>query len=91
MMPAPMQKVLALLSELMFIAVAIAIVVFSWPVIRDLWKFDQRSQSAEIPMVIPQAMVPIGLVHHGAPGGRSPPDRRRPRHSGGAGTLMARP
>ena len=61
MMPAYTQKVLALLSELTFIVVAIAIVVFSWPVIRDLWNFDQRSQSAEIPMVIPQALVPIGL------------------------------
>jgi TRAP-type C4-dicarboxylate transport system permease small subunit len=61
MMPAYTQKVLALLSELIFIVVAIAIVVFSWPVMRDLWNFDQRSQSAEIPMVIPQSLVPIGL------------------------------
>jgi C4-dicarboxylate transporter DctQ subunit len=62
MMPAYTQKVLALLSELTFIVVAIVIVVFSWPVIRDLYNFDQRSQSAEIPMVIPQIMVPIGLA-----------------------------
>jgi TRAP-type C4-dicarboxylate transport system permease small subunit len=61
MMPAQVQKVLALLSELTFIVVAGFIVVFSWPVIRDLWSFDQRSQSAELPMVIPQIMVPIGL------------------------------
>jgi C4-dicarboxylate transporter DctQ subunit len=62
MMPASVQKVLALVSELVFVGVAIAIVVFSWPVIRDLWNFDQRSQSAEIPMVIPQSLVPIGLA-----------------------------
>jgi TRAP-type C4-dicarboxylate transport system permease small subunit len=62
MMSASVQKVLALVSELVFIGVAIAIVVFSWPVIRDLWNFDQRSQSAEIPMVIPQSLVPIGLT-----------------------------
>ena len=61
MMPAPAQKVLALVAELTFIVVAVAIVVFAWPVIRDLWLFDQRSQSAELPMVIPQIMVPIGL------------------------------
>jgi C4-dicarboxylate transporter DctQ subunit len=61
MMPAYTQKVLALLAELTFIVVAVAIVVFSWPVMRDLWNFDQRSQSAEIPMVIPQSLVPIGL------------------------------
>ena len=61
MMPAQVQKVLALVAELTFIVVAVAIVVFAWPVIRDLWMFDQRSQSAELPMVIPQIMIPIGL------------------------------
>lgn len=62
MMPARLQKALALLSELVLVTVAIAIVVFSAPVIRDLYNFDQRSQSAELPMVIPQAMIPIGLA-----------------------------
>jgi len=61
MMPAKAQKVLTLLSELVFVGVALFIVVVAYPVIRDLWLFDQRSQSAELPMVIPQAMVPIGL------------------------------
>jgi hypothetical protein len=31
-------------------------------VIRDLWAFDQRSQSADIPLVIPQALIPLGLT-----------------------------
>jgi C4-dicarboxylate transporter DctQ subunit len=61
MMPAQTQKVLALLSEMVMIVVAVMIVAFSWPVIRDLTLFDQRSQSADIPMVIPQVMIPIGL------------------------------
>ena len=62
MMSLPIRKLLALLSELVMIAVCVTLVVFSWPVIRDLTLFDQRSQSAEIPMVIPQVMVPIGLA-----------------------------
>ena len=62
MMPARLETALALFSELVFIAVAILIVVFAAPVIRDLWLFDQRSQSADVPMVIPQIMVPIGLA-----------------------------
>ena len=61
MMPARVQKVLDFISELIFIAVALIIVSFAVPVIRDLWSFDQRSQSAEVPMYIPQAMVPLGL------------------------------
>jgi TRAP-type C4-dicarboxylate transport system permease small subunit len=61
MMPAKLRDALYLFSELLFIAVAASIVAFAWPVMRDLWAFDQRSQSAEVPVVYPQAMVPIGL------------------------------
>jgi C4-dicarboxylate transporter DctQ subunit len=61
MMPKPIEQALALLSELVLIAVAGLIVIFSWPVIRNLWEFDQRSQSADVPMVVPQAMIPIGM------------------------------
>src|ERR1700704_2905862 len=46
MMPETLQKFFALLSELAFIVVAFLIVWFAWPVIWDLWAFDQRSQSA---------------------------------------------
>jgi TRAP-type C4-dicarboxylate transport system permease small subunit len=62
MMPPKLRDALYLFSELLFIAVAGAIVVFAWPVMRDLWAFDQRSQSAEVPLVYPQSMVPIGLA-----------------------------
>jgi TRAP-type C4-dicarboxylate transport system permease small subunit len=61
MMPAKLRDAINLCSELVFIATALTIVVFASPVIRDLWSFDQRSQSAEIPMYIPQSLVPIGL------------------------------
>ena len=61
MMPAKLRDALYLFSELLFIAVAASIVAFALPVMRDLWAFDQRSQSAEVPLVYPQAMVPIGL------------------------------
>ena len=82
MMPAPLQKFFALLSELVFVAAALAIVWFALPVIRDLWNFGQRSQSAELPMVIPQAMIPIGffimavlvIVRLGTGGDRAPSD-----------------
>jgi TRAP-type C4-dicarboxylate transport system permease small subunit len=62
MMPPKIRRALDLFSELLLIAAALMIVYFAWPVIRDLWAFDQRSQSAEAPMVIPQAMVPLGLL-----------------------------
>src|SRR3954469_24827539 len=61
MMSRKWREALDLFSEILLILTALLIVIFSWPVIRDLWAFDQRSQSADVPMVIPQAMVPIGL------------------------------
>lgn len=61
MMPERAREALNLLAELVLIAVALAIIVFAFPVIRDLYGFDQRSQSAEVPLYIPQSMVPIGL------------------------------
>ncbi len=62
MMPAKVRVTLDLFAELVFIVTAIAIIVFASPVIRDLWAFDQRSQSAEVPLVIPQALIPVGLA-----------------------------
>jgi TRAP-type C4-dicarboxylate transport system permease small subunit len=61
MLPAQVREALDLFSELVFLVTAVAIVIFAWPVIRDLAEFDQRSQAADFPLVIPQAMVPIGL------------------------------
>lgn len=61
MMPARLRDALHLLAELAFLATAMTIVVFSLPVIRDLYNFDQRSQSADIQLYIPQALIPIGL------------------------------
>ena len=61
MMPRKVREALDLFSELLFIAAAALIVFFAWPVMGMLWQFDQRSQSAEVPLVYPQALVPIGL------------------------------
>ena len=61
MMPQKTREALNLTAELVLIAVALAIIAFSFPVIRDLYNFDQRSQSAELPLFIPQSMIPIGL------------------------------
>ncbi|HEY6995758.1 MAG TPA: TRAP transporter small permease [Xanthobacteraceae bacterium] len=61
MMPARVREALDLFSEIVFIVTAITIVIFAWPVIRDLAAFDQRSQAADFPLVVPQALVPIGF------------------------------
>jgi TRAP-type C4-dicarboxylate transport system permease small subunit len=62
MLPVKVQQFFALLSELVMIAAAAAVTAFAWPVISQLAAFDERSQAANFPLVIPQAMVPIGYT-----------------------------
>jgi len=62
MMPAKVHDVFHLLSDLVLIAAAAAVTAFAWPVITQLAVFDERSQAANFPLVIPQAMVPIGYT-----------------------------
>src|SRR5579864_9544731 len=62
MLPPTLRHLLALLSELVMIAAAVAVTIFALPVIVNLWDFDERSQAANFPLVIPQAMVPIGYM-----------------------------
>jgi TRAP-type C4-dicarboxylate transport system permease small subunit len=49
-----------LLSDLVLIAASITVTVFAYPVITQLAAFDERSEAANFPLVIPQSMVPIG-------------------------------
>jgi len=60
MLPPKLRDLVNVLSELVMIATAIAVTVFAWPVIVDLATFDERSQAANFPLVIPQSMLPIG-------------------------------
>ena len=46
----------------MMLAAAGAVTVFAWPVITQLAAFDERSQAANFPLYIPQAMIPIGYT-----------------------------
>jgi TRAP-type C4-dicarboxylate transport system permease small subunit len=61
MMPPPVKKFLDLAAELIFLATSALIIIFAAPVIVDLAAFDERSQAANFPLVIPQAMIPIGF------------------------------
>ena len=60
-LPPAWRRAFDLLADLAVIAVSIAIIVVGWPAIEMLAEFDERSQAANIPLVIPQALIPIGL------------------------------
>ena len=58
--PGP-RRALDVAADLAMIVVCVILLVLGWPAVEMLAEFDQRSEAAEIPLVIPQALVPIGL------------------------------
>jgi len=60
-LPPAWRRAFDLLADLAVIVVSIIIIVVGWPAIQMLAEFDQRSQAANIPLVLPQALIPIGL------------------------------
>ncbi len=59
-LPPKLRELMNIFSELAMIAAAAAVSLFAWPVVAQLAAYDQRSQAADFPLFIPQAMVPIG-------------------------------
>ena len=62
LLPSRARKAFDIFSDLVTIATCLALAIFAWPVMTMLSELDQRSQSANIPLVIPQAALPLGLV-----------------------------
>lgn len=60
MLPPRLRALFNLFSDLALIAAAITVTIFAYPVITQLYAFDERSEAANFPLVVPQAMVPIG-------------------------------
>jgi len=62
LLPPRLRKALDVLSELVTIATCIMLAIFAWPVVNMLAELDQRSDTANIPLVIPQSALPLGLL-----------------------------
>jgi TRAP-type C4-dicarboxylate transport system permease small subunit len=60
-LPRGLGRACDLAADVTMIAVCVFLIVLGWPAVQMLAEFDQRSEAAEIPLVIPQALVPIGL------------------------------
>jgi len=61
LMPPAVRRAFDVFADLLGIVVSVVLIVIGWPVIVMLAEFDQRSQAADIPLVIPQVLIPIGL------------------------------
>jgi C4-dicarboxylate transporter DctQ subunit len=62
MLPARFRTAFEAFSDLVTIATCLMVAWFAWPVVTMLAELDQRSAMANIPLVIPQAAVPLGLA-----------------------------
>ena len=62
LLPPRMRQAFEIFSDLVTIATCVVIAIFAWPVMTMLTELDQRSETANIPLVIPQGVVPAGLL-----------------------------
>jgi TRAP-type C4-dicarboxylate transport system permease small subunit len=62
LLPPTMRQFLEVIVELVEIATCFFLAALAWPVVSMLAELDQRSQAANFPLVIPQAMMPIGFL-----------------------------
>ncbi len=60
--PARVRDAFRASAQLATIAIAAVLVTLGVPIVERLAQFDERSQAANVPLYIPQAMVPIGLT-----------------------------
>ncbi len=61
-LPERVRRALEAFADFVSMAVAGLLVYVSVPLILQLIDFDQRSHAAEIPMALPQAMIPLGFA-----------------------------
>ena len=62
LLPPRARQVFEIFSDLVTIATCVMLAIFAWPVMTMLQELDQRSDMANIPLVIPQAALPVGLL-----------------------------
>jgi len=62
LLPPRPRAIVELVCELVLIATSLLLVVMAWPVVSMLAELDQRSQAANIPLVWPQAAMPVGFL-----------------------------
>ena len=62
LLPRPLRAIVELACDVLLVVTSIIVAVLAWPVVSMLAELDQRSQAANIPLVLPQAMLPIGFL-----------------------------
>lgn len=61
-LPARARTFFEIFSDVVTIATCVMLAVFAWPVVSMLAELDERSDTANIPLAIPQSVLPLGLL-----------------------------
>ncbi len=62
LLPPRPRAIVETVCELVVVATCLVLAALSWPVVSMLAELDERSQAANIPLVLPQGMMPIGFL-----------------------------
>jgi TRAP-type C4-dicarboxylate transport system permease small subunit len=62
LLPQSVRLCIQFCTEVLIMLTGFTLAWFSIPTVIQLYQFDQRSVAAEIPMFIPHALVPVGMI-----------------------------
>jgi TRAP-type C4-dicarboxylate transport system permease small subunit len=62
LLPARARAIMEFAGEIVVAITAVLVAILAWPVVSMLAELDQRSEGANIPLVLPQAAMPIGFL-----------------------------
>jgi len=62
LLPPRPRAIVELVCELVVVATCLVLAALAWPVVSMLAELDERSEAANIPLVLPQGMMPIGFL-----------------------------
>ena len=62
LLPPRPRAIVELIVEIIVVATSLLLAALSWPVVSMLAELDQRSQAANIPLVLPQGAMPLGFL-----------------------------
>jgi TRAP-type C4-dicarboxylate transport system permease small subunit len=61
-LPPRARKFFEVFSDVVTIFTCVMLAIFAWPVVSMLAELDERSDTANIPLAIPQSALPLGLL-----------------------------
>jgi TRAP-type C4-dicarboxylate transport system permease small subunit len=61
-LPPRARKFFEIFSDVVTVFTCVMLAIFAWPVVSMLAELNERSDTANIPLAIPQAALPIGLL-----------------------------